>query len=241
MFRRLFSRNNHPPDLAKIRAESVFLRDLRARFSESLQGSRCLVVGSAPNVVVPKPRSGDRCICVNGSPYAAKQGGIDKPDLTIITGNATALKNEHSRATVPVWRGLQTREVLFVETGDRERHARSVLDGIDFRYDRFSKISKWERAAIIGDVCGVELGIGNYDERVSNGVFGAILALWSNANTVVICGVSFRGGHNYIDTELPRQHINGDHAFFECADRLGLPISTTSVEIHEARGVPLAD
>jgi hypothetical protein len=238
MFRRLISRQENPPDVAKIRAESAFLRELRERLSASLQGSRCAVVGSAPKVVVPKLEPGDRSICVNGSPYAAKQQGVDNPDLTIINGNTTSLKSEKSRATVSIWKGLRTREVLFVETGDRERHARSVLHGVGFHYDRFTRISKWERAAIIGEVCGVELGIGNYDERVSNGTFAAILAVWGGAREIVMCGFSFRGGHNYIETELPRQHINGDRAFFECAKRLGFPLTTTSAEIHDDCGVP---
>jgi hypothetical protein len=239
MFRTLFSKSHEPSDVARIRAESLVLRQLRTRFTAVFEGARCLIIGSAPEIVIPGPLQNDRHICVNGSPYVAKQGGIDTPDLTVITGDATALKNDHSRATVPIWKGLQTRDQLFIETGDRARHARSVLDDVGFRYERFLAISKWERAAIIGEVCGVELGIGNYDERVSNGVFGAILALWCNASDVVLCGFSFRDGHSYIRAELPRQHVKGDHSFFDCADRLGFPISTTSVEIHEARGVRL--
>jgi hypothetical protein len=239
MFRKLISQHEKAPDVAKIRAESVFLRELRERLSVKLQGSRCLIVGSAPDVVIPKLQLGDRCICVNGSPYAAKHQGIDKPDLTIINGNTTSLKSEKSQATIAIWKGLQTREILFVETGDRERHARSVIERVGFRYDRFTKISKWERAAIIGEVCGVELGIGNYDERVSNGMFAAILAVWGQASEIVMCGFSFRGGHNYIKAELPRQHISGDQAFFACAKQRGFPLTTTSVEIHETCGVPL--
>ena len=188
---------------------------------------------------VPAPIPGDRCICVNGSPFVAKELGLADSDFTVISGYTTGLKSEKSRATVPVWKGLRTQEVLFVETGDTEAHARAVLDEIGFQYAGFTKLSKHERAAIIVEVCGVELGLGNHNDRVSNGMFAATIAAWAGAREIVMCGFSLKGGHSYIEGNTPRHNLNGDIAFFAIATKIGMNVKTTSTEIHEACGIPL--
>jgi hypothetical protein len=225
----------------KIRAESAFLRAMHERFSTTFKGSRCLVIGSAPGVVVPNPLPGDRCICVNGSPYVASGLGINNPDLTIICGVTTGLKTAKSKATIPIWKGLHTQEILFHETGDSEQHARNVIDAVGFGYDRFTKISSFERAAIIGEVCGLELGIGNRNNKASTGVFAATLAAWVEAEEIIMCGFSLKGGHSYIDGTTPRYNVTGDAVFFRLAKKLEIGLKTTSVEIHETFAVPLAD
>jgi hypothetical protein len=184
---------------------------------------------------------GDCCIGVNGSPYAARRLGLLDPKLTVISGYTTALKSAKSRATMPIWRGLRTDEVVFVDTGDSEEHARYVLDEAGFQYDRFTKVSKHERAAIMGEVCGIELGLGDHNERASNGVFAATLAAWCEAREVVMCGFSLQGGHNYIEGDTPRHNLGGDMGFFAAAGQFDFVLKTTSIEIHKACGVPLAD
>lgn len=225
----------------KIRAESGFLRELRERLVINLEGSRCLVIGSAPSVIVPALARGDRCICVNGSPYVASRFGVANPELTVICGLTTALKSEKSRATIPILRGLRTQEIIFVQTVDNEEHARVVLDEVGFQWDRFTKISTHERAAIIGEVCGVELGLGNRNDKVSNGIFAATMAAWAGAREIVMCGFSLKGGHSYLDGETPRYNLSGDVAFFTRGKELNIGLKTTSVELHEACGIPLTD
>ena len=189
------------------------------------------MIGSAPNVVAPRSMPGDHCIGVNGSPYAAKRLGLADPTLTVICGYTTALRSAKSRATVPIWKGLRTGEVVFVDTGDSEEHARSVLDGAGFQYDRFTKVSKHERAAIMGAVCGIEFGLGDHNERASNGVFAATLAAWCEAREIVMCGFSLQGGHSYIEGDTPRHNLGGDVGFFAAAGRFDFVLKTTSAEI----------
>ena len=52
-----------------------------------------------------------------------------------------------------------------------------------------------ERAAIIDAVCGVPLGVGKRDDRISHGIFAAVLAIWGGATDVVLAGFSMAGGH----------------------------------------------
>src|SRR5262245_29427984 len=225
----------------KIRAESHSLRELRDRLVNKLEGSRCLVIGSAPGVVIPALSSGDRCICVNGSPYVASRFGIANPEVTVMAGMTTALKSEKSRATIPMLRGLYTQEMIFVERLDNEEHARGLLDEVGFGWDHFTKISTSERAAIIGEVCGLELGLGTHNDKISNGIFAITIAAWGGASEIVMCGFSLNGGHSYLEGQTPRDNLNGDLAFFAIVSELNINLKTTSVELHQACGIPLAE
>lgn len=223
-----------------LRGESRFLHEWHDRLAKTFKDTRCIVIGSAPGVLVPPPASNDRYICVNGSPFVANRFGIFEPHLTVINGVTTGLRTEKSKATVAVWRGLQSKEIVFVRTGDSERHARAVLREVEFRFERFTSLSKHQRAAIIMDVCGEErLGLGNHDQRVSNGVFAACLAAWAGACEIVMCGFSLQGGHSYIDGNTRRDNMSGDSAFFAMSGLLPTYLTTTSPEIHSDFGVPL--
>jgi hypothetical protein len=225
-----------------IRSRSGRLRNLRKRLAAQLEDSCCLIIGSAPDIIIPEsilnmPKL--QIICVNGSPCIAKNFGITSTDITIIVGHTTALKSEKSRATIPLLNGLHTGEVIFIENLDNKQHAMSVLDTARFQYDRFTSLSTHERSAIIGEVCGVELGIGKRHDRISAGAFAAVISAWANAGEIIMCGFSLKGGHKYIEKELPRDHVGGDQSFFRLAMQLQLPIKTTSVEIHETCRIPL--
>jgi hypothetical protein len=228
-------------DVRKIRARSHLLRDLRERLTAQLSKSRCVVLGSAPGVALPQLSSSDRVICVNGSPYVANCLGIADPAVTVLAGVTTALRSEKSRATIPLLKGLRTRELLFVETLDTEEHARTVLSDVGFGWDRFTSISTSERAAVIGEVCGVELGLGGHNDKVSNGIFAITLASWAGADEIVMCGFSLEGGHSYLEGQTSRHNLNGDSAFFAIANQLKIGLSTTALQLHKAFGIPLAD
>lgn len=223
----------------RIRRESTSFRELQNKYEAIFKGRRCLIIGSAPDVAIPRHGPADRFICINGSPYAASQSGINYPDLTIMSSYTTAYQTEKSRATMTILKGLRTKEVLFIKGSDNECHAREVLTEAGFQFDLFTTISWVERAAIIGELCGQELGIGKMRNVVSNGVFATILALWARSDNVIMCGFSLQGGHNYMDKKLPRDHVDGDIRFYLLAKELGLPVMTTSAEISQEYGTLL--
>jgi hypothetical protein len=175
---------------------------------------------------------------VNGSPYVASRFNIHKSDLTVINGFTTAMKTEKSKATVPVWKGLKTQELIFVRVGDSVEHAREILTKVGFEHDRFTALSKHQRAAIIREVCGIELGFGSPSDRLSNGMFAACTAVWAGAREIVMCGFSLKGGHSYIEEETPRSNLDGDAAFLVIARNLTCRFTTTSTELHELFGLP---
>jgi hypothetical protein len=161
--------------------------------------------------------------------------------MTVINGFTTAMKTEKSKATVPVWEGLKTEELIFVRVGDSVEHARQVLTKVGFEHKHFTPLSKHQRAAIIRDVCGLELGFGSPSDRLSNGMFAACIAVWAGASEIVMCGFSLKGGHSYIEGETPRSNLDGDTAFLVIAKNLSCRFTTTSIEIHELFGLPRID
>lgn len=210
-------------------------REMHAEFS----GKRCLVVGSAPSAILPPAASFDACICVNGSPWTLRKMGMGCPDMTVVAGWSTRTDKPVRLETQRIWRGLETRRLFFIETGATAEEGRRVIDACGFRYETFQSIAQIERSVIIGDVCGRELGWGKRDDRVSNGIFSAILAIWGGASEVIIAGISVGGGHAYIKEETPREHQQGDEAFFALASSLPVHLSTTSQELRQRYGFPL--
>jgi hypothetical protein len=194
----------------RAREQSKTLPVLRTRMEALFRGRRCCLIGSAPGGTVPPRRPGDRFLCVNGSVSTAVALGVPMPDLTAITGYAT-----HSKRAVPsgyaqAWRGRRTGELVFVSNGDTEDHARELFAEVDFKFGRFTALTAYERAAILGDATGLELGLGPRDQRVSMGIFAAVLALWGGRRrTRVLRGFAARGA------QPPRRR----HASPPCAGR----------------------
>lgn len=208
------------------------LDPLREEMRAEFFGRRCLVVGSAPDVMLPADTAFDCIICVNGSSWILNRNGPPHPpEVTVVAGWSTRTNNQVRIETQRIWRGLETRLLLFVEAGATADEGRRVLDACGFRYDQFRSIDQLERAVIVGDVCGEELGWGKRDDRVSNGIFAAILAIWAGASEVILAGFSSAGGHAYMTEDTPRLHLQGDERFLSLADSLACPCSTTSADL----------
>ena len=218
--------------------QSATLPALQVRLRARFEGTRCIIIGSAPGLVLPPPRPGDQHLCANGSIKAAFALGIDEPELTTITGHATNLLGTVSQANVQAWQGRKTGELIFVENGDTVEHARQMFADANFRFGHFTSLNAYERAAIIREVTGIDLGVGERDDRISMGAFAAVLAMWGNAVELVFCGFSLNGGHSYINDSTPRHHVAGDSHFFERLRNLPVRASSTSVELQRSFCLP---
>lgn len=211
--------------------ESAPMTALRDDLAKALSGRRCIVIGSAPNSRIVQPGASDRVICVNGSGWAAKAAGIVNPDLTIMAGHSLRGNTEVREATVSAMHGARTAHLLLLEAGVSMADAITALDEAEMRYDELSTVNSVERAAIIGQAWGQEIPLGprtTKNDRPSNGIFAASIAVWAGASEVILCGFSLSGGHAYIDGDTPREHIGGDRNFFSLARRLNCRIRTTS-------------
>lgn len=225
--------------------ESVNLRlkpsdrmlSLKNKLEALVSNEICLVLGSAPSLKIPLNSGFTRCLCVNGSPVIAQEYSIPI-DLTVLIGYTTAMKKDISALSMQKIAGIHTRELLFVSAGDVFESCIEKLNERNFTFDSASELSPIERASIIGEVCGIELGLGNRDDRVSNGVFTVLLALWAGASSIIISGISLNGGHHYLEG-TPRHHLSGDVICLKLLAERYSCVSTTSPDLSNMTGLPI--
>jgi hypothetical protein len=204
---------------------------LKAQLAPIFAGRRALVVGSAPNLVLPPSDRYDVVICVNGSGRPAFDLGVARPDLTVVGGYSTLPNNDVRLKTQIAWQGLETKSLLFVAAGQSARKGRRIITTAGLRFGTFLQVSPEERGSITAEVCRENLTEGEREDRISMGVFAAIVASWSGASEVILAGFSLGGGHRYIEGDTPRYHVAGDARFFRLVRSLSLPITTNVAEI----------
>lgn len=210
------------------------LSALRERLRSEFHGRRCIVVGSAPGAIAPVMLDGDAVFCVNGSPFSARAMGLRTPNVTVVDGNSTRQHEQVTVATQQAWRGLSTRHLLLIEAGTTARRGKRVIKASGMQYGVFSSITRQEREQITIDICGAPLGDRSTHDRISTGIFTAILAAWSGATSIVLVGFSMSGGHAYIDRPTTRWHTGGDGNFLRSHREMPCPMETTSPELAEA-------
>jgi hypothetical protein len=228
-------------EVERARRESVELRALQRFLAELFGSRRCLVVGSAPNPVSPDLSQIDATVCINGSGWAARTMGVACPDLTVISSRVTRPDQHVRSATMNVLNGLETQHLMLIDVNEETETARKALDAAGIRYRNFLSVEPLERAAIVGEVCGTELGWGVSKDRISNGIFAITLPIWAGAKEVVIAGFSVEGGHSYVAGNTKRQHLAADTEFFRMAPGFACRMKTTSQELHDRFGIELAD
>lgn len=211
------------------------INSLHSFLSNICTGKRVLLLGSAPNVALSRLKC-DLTVCVNGSPSIAKKFGLSC-DITVLAGFTTNMKKEISSKSMQLLNFCDLGHLVFISAGDTLDNARNVLDSHGSLFDSICELTPVERAVIIRCVCKKDLGLGARDDRVSNGIFAAILMLWAGASEIVFSGFSLHGGHEYMG-ETPRHHVNGDQVFFERLGKSGL-ITTTSFELSKTFGLVL--
>jgi hypothetical protein len=226
-------------EVLRARQESVELRELQRFLFVLFRDRRCLVVGSAPQPMSPDLAGIDATVCINGSGWSARMMGISRPELTVISSRVTRPDQRVRSATMDVLNGLETQHLMLIDVNEETEMARKALDAAGIRYEKFLRVEPLERAAIVGEVCGVEFGLGVAKDRVSNGVFAITLPIWAGAREVVLAGFSVEGGHSYI-MGTKRGHLAADTQFFRMATTLSCRVATTSRQLHQSFAIPLA-
>lgn len=230
---------NDLPLVHAIRNGSPRYTYLRERLGGIFRDRRCLMIGSARVIDAPDHQAGDVAICVNGSAHNAGNIGIDHPDATFLVSHTFGRTTRQSRTTYELLRGRRSKNIfIFTGTLDMERCLEGVRSA-NLMHDAIDEISAHERAAIVGAICGVELGFGKLEQRVSTGITAAICAIWAGAREVNLSGFSLSGGHSYTKYNARRLHTAPDMQFLSLCSELKLPVTTTSVELAAQFGIPL--
>jgi hypothetical protein len=185
----------------------------------------CLVVGSAPDRILPAPEG--PLITIQGG-----QIGLDLvPDLAVFSGHTTKGFSEVARDTMAGIQGLQARSVVFIEKGHTEDGARESFARAGYTYQGMTTITPETRAQVVRIVSGIET-----EETCSNGVFAIALALYLGARAVTLAGFSLNGGHHYRACVSDRQHIPEDGRFFAVLAQRGSQVISTCADLNAAFG-----
>lgn len=223
--------------LDRLRANPEEFQSARLFFSDQIASKECLIVGSAPGPVFPRAAS-PYVICVNGS-VAAIDGRYPRPDLTYLNSAIFRDEDGYAHKTRAVLANKHIGHVLV--SSDYAQGAADVLLAQNTSFSSSSSLTKYCKRLVLGEVLGHYWHGGyRHHANVSNGVFMAAFALWCGASRVSLVGFSLKAGHSYSDALISaRDHVKEDILFLRRAANVGLPVATTSLELHEATGVPL--
>jgi hypothetical protein len=223
----------------RFRADHRILETLKSHLEPKVNKRRCIVMGSAPNPVVP-PLENAFSICVNGSVFSAYKHWSTPPDLTYLNGAIFNDGDSYAKATLEVISGKNIGDVVIA------RHtyalALEMMGKAGMTFGKSFPVSKYDKRIILGEAIGHSIfGTYPFEANVSNGLFMASMALWLGAPEVVLVGFSFNSQHAYsTEKELStRGHIREDALFLKHAVAAGLPFSTTSPEISKDFGMQL--
>jgi hypothetical protein len=221
----------------RLRADRQRLALLKSHLKPKVNGRRCIVMGSAPNPMVP-PLDGAFSICVNGSVFSAYKHWGTAPDLTYLNGAIFNDDDSYANATLEVISGKDIGDAIIA------RHtfdlALDMMVKADMTFGEAFPVSKYDKRLILGEAAGYSI-IGRYpfEANVSNGIFMAALALWLGAPEVLLVGFSFNSQHAYSTGEelSKRGHIREDALFLKHAVKAGMPLKTSSREIAKDFGM----
>lgn len=215
------------------------LLKLQRHVQSRIGGRDCVVIGSAPNPVVPEMKD-PFVICVNGSVFSADEYWGRSPDLTYLCGAIFNDSDHYAVRTKDALRGRTVGDALIARHVFKK--ALTVLASERVLHGRSFPLSKYDKRIILGEAIGHSL-FGGYrcNSNVSNGFFMVGMALWGGASRVVFSGISFGNQHAYsAGTALSqRGHLREDQSFLKVAVDLKLPVFTTSDEIHAYSGLAM--
>jgi hypothetical protein len=219
-------------------------RELRSLF----KGQDCVLIGSAPDALIPARAEFGRCVCVNGSPFIPSELGIPI-DLTVFAGHSISLSNTPGTKAffkIRNLRGVFTKYLLYVDNAVSGKQADQIFKEFDFRYEHFRAISPDDRKAIVEGLVGKLPLLPEGKPMVTNGAFALALLLWLGARSVTLAGFSLHAGHSSLPKEpLPdatvmasdsRQRIDIDRWFFQQIAARYPMVRTTSRELAEETG-----
>src|SRR5690554_2875586 len=215
----------------------MILPELHAFLHANLADRDALIIGSAPDLVLPENAGTMPLLCVNGSVISANAVGLS-PLLTVFVGYTTAAEKRTSADTMARLAGLSSHAVAFIEKGDSVKSAKNSLATAGFSYDLFYQLDHNQRLKVIHHTTGLDFNGATRDDRPSNGVFAAVIALWAGARTVTLAGISLRGGHRYLDYFTERFHQVGDARCLEhFATRMPERVLSTHPELQHSFGL----
>lgn len=167
-------------------------------------GRRCVVVGSAPDLVLPDAMSHDVVVAANGGAAIARDAGRVVHVFVTTSHLFRDGASEQEMTTRSMLRGLCVMTTWVDEKNGPWTGPQIGESGMSPGWLR--RVTPEARSLIVSAACGVDLW-------VSTGIFAACLAIASDAKEVILCGISMSRGHLGMPNDhSPRYHVFEDTA-----------------------------
>lgn len=186
-------------------------------------GRRCIVVGSAPGVELPKAEHNDVILAANGGAAVVRAAGREV-DVLVTTSHLFAGTTELDRATLESLRDLRVGSAWVDTKNGLLTHMR--VQAMDYALEAkdYINVTPHLRNKIAEEALG-------FTRWMSTGVWAACLAVASRASNVVLCGVSMQAGHAGMPWDhQARHHMNEDAVCLRALGPLGVEMPFELVE-----------
>jgi len=198
----------------------------------------CLVLGSAP--CPEMPAGFDRTwvfMTVNASQSSVRSRDA-QPDLTVMSDCMLA-DSPANMAAKDAIRNNKTGRLILIERGITIADAKKTLQALNYSCDELMVMDHWQRSRVTHRVLGEYVAAGCGGQKISTGVFAALLAYFLGADPVVLSGFSFSmDGHAYNTFRHKRNHIIVDQAALSLARKKGLPFYAAENRFSLESGLP---
>lgn len=184
---------------------------------------RCIVVGSAPGVELPKREHHDIVIGANGGAAIARAAGREV-DLLVTTAHLFNRTTKVDEAIAQSLEGL-TVSSCWVDTKNGSlTQTRVRFMELELEAKAYVDVNSLIRNKVIYEAIGENLW-------VSTGVWAACLAVVSGASHVVLCGISMHNGHTGMNWDHgARHHKQEDASALRALGPLGVEMPAELVE-----------
>lgn len=187
------------------------------------QQRRCIIVGSALGVELPKQKPGDLIIAANGGAAVARDTGR-KVDVLVTTSHLFAATNRTDRTTLDMLKDLNV-ESMWVDTKNgslTQMRVHAMAHNVEAK--EYVDVNPFLRDKITTEAVGTSMW-------VSTGIWAACLAVVSRASHVQLCGISMRNGHRgMVWDSAPRFHLKEDRECLRLLGPMGVEMPTELME-----------
>ena len=198
----------------------------------------CLVLGSAPKPSVPVGFDEAWTFMTVNASQSSVQHWKFSPSFTIMSDQMFGDRPVNLEGKEAV-KGRRTGRLILIKRGYPVSETIKKLQALNYRYDELIVIGHWERSHIAHKVLGGYVVIGMGEQKISTGIFAAIMASFLGAAPVILSGFSFSAhGHAYNEFQRKRSHIHIDQAALFIAQKKGLPFYAADAEFSFESGLP---
>jgi hypothetical protein len=175
----------------------------------STDGTRCLIVGTGKNIVMPPPTSYSFVIAANGGlEFCESKRANVLVTTAYLCRRGPSIEESNSLES---WSGATVETIYVDETDGKAAIVAERAQELGLTYSEIIGITPELRNGMVESACGLPLGAGSPDERVSTAIFGVCLALGRGADSVLMVGISFQDGHaGKKPDNHPRHHLEAD-------------------------------